>query len=186
MDSQTKRTSTELAETSPKPRRRLTVAFVVVHLLLIPLFAFPINLFPSPQLRELLAPYIVCIGLNEIWDTFAPYPKSAELYLKAVVTTADGKTQTYRFPRMDELSFFERYRKERYRKFEESVLCGDCSGLWPDIEKEAARRVLSSTGIPYKVVLVEAASSIDPKTGASVDESHAKPTVLSEQSVDPE
>lgn len=125
-----------------------------------------------------------CVGLNEQWDTFAPNPKSAELYLKAVVVTLKENTRIYSFPRMEELSFSERYRKERYRKFTESVLCNDCSGLWPDIEREVARRSIDLTDPPDRVILLKFESPVDPKTGAVGNDAQAKPTVLSERSIE--
>jgi hypothetical protein len=162
------------------------MAFVALHLAAITLFSLPIELFPFITLRRLLAPYMRCVGLNEMWNTFAPDPKSAEQYLKAVVVTLNGNTEVYSFPRMEELSFYERYRKERYRKFAESVLCNDCSGLWPDIEKEVARRAMDPIDPPVRIILIKFESPIDPKTGAIGDETHAKPTVLAGQSIEPE
>jgi hypothetical protein len=121
-----------------------------------------------------------------MWNTFAPNPKDAEQYLKAMVITTNGETKVYSFPRMEELSYFERYRKERYRKFVESVLCADCSGLWPDIEREIARRVANPHDPPDRIILIKFESPISPKTGAIGDEARAKPTVLSEQTIEPE
>ena len=165
--------------------RHLRTAFVVFHLIVITAFATPANIFPLNALRNLLAPYALCIGLNEAWDTFAPNPKSSEQYVKAIVLTAGGDTRVYSFPRMEELSTLERYREERYRKFVESIVCKDCSGLWPDIEKAVARRKENSADSPAKVILVDFESSIDPLSGAIGDDAHAKPTVLSEQWIEP-
>jgi hypothetical protein len=167
-------------------RRRLAMVFVAINLAAITVYSLPVEVFPFAALRCLLAPYMRCVGLNQMWDTFAPNPKSEEQYLKALVVTLKGNTEVYSFPRMEELSFFERYRKERYRKFAESILCDDCSGLWPDIEKEIARRVKNPTDPPDRVILIKFASPIDPKTGAIGDDAHAKPTVLAEQSIEPE
>jgi hypothetical protein len=165
-------------------RRRLVMVFVLLHLVAISLFSLPVEAFPFTALRGLLAPYMRCVGLNEMWNTFAPNPKSAEQYLKAVVVTLNGDIEVYSFPRMEELSFYERYRKERYRKFAESALCNDCSGLWPDIEKEVARRAMNPLDPPDRVILLKFESPIDPKTGAVGDEAHAKPTVFAEKSIE--
>lgn len=123
--------------------------------------------------------------MNETWDTFAPRPKAAEQYLKAVVQMESGDTKIYSFPRMEDLSWGARYQKERYRKFIESVLCRECSGLWPDIERSVAAREFDPVDPPDKVILIEFKSVIDPSTGAIGSEAAAKPTVLSELYVEP-
>jgi hypothetical protein len=165
--------------------RRLVIAFLAFNLACIFAFGLPPDLLPLEWLRTLLAPYMRATGLNEMWDTFAPSPKSAEQYLKAVVITEKGNTRVYSFPRMEQLSYFDRYRDERYRKFVESVLCKDCSGLWPDIDKEVARRMNDPSDPPIRVILVKFESPIDPKTGAIGDDAHAQPTALAEHSIDP-
>ena len=169
-----------------RARHRIAAIFVAVHLVVISLFSFPMNFPPLNALRDFFAPYVRCIGLNETWNTFAPNPKSAEQYLKAVVITVHDETKVYSFPRMENLSYFERYRKERYRKFAESVLCKDCSGLWPDLEREVARRMANPNDLPDRIILIKFESPIDPKTGAIGDEAHAKPTILAEQTIEPE
>ena len=126
-----------------------------------------------------------CIGMNETWNTFSPDPKASEQFMKALVVTVRGKTEVYSFPRMENLSFTERYRQERYRKFVESVLCPDCAGLWPDIERAVARREGTPMDPPDKVILVKFESPIDPKRGLLGEDSHAKPTALSEIFIEP-
>ena len=48
---------------------------------------------------------------------FAPNPAMANAYLEAEVTFRDGSRATWPFPRMDRMGYFERFRKERYRKW---------------------------------------------------------------------
>lgn len=167
-------------------KERLVVAFVCFHIVVIFIFAFPIDFLPVRALRNLVAPYVVCIGLTESWDMFAPDPKSTDQFLKAIVFRASGQTDIYSFPRMEELTLWERYRKERYRKFTESLLCNECSGLWPDVEKAVARRENKPADPPVKVVLIKFESPIDPKAGAVGDDAAAKSTVLSELFIQPE
>jgi hypothetical protein len=150
------------------------------------LFSLPGSSFPFPALREFLAPGMRCFGLPEMWDLFAPNPRATELYLQAVVTTQKGKTSVYALPRMEDLSYFDRYRKERYRRFAESVVCDICAGLWPDIDREIARRSMNPADPPDRVTLMKFESPIDPKTGVNGDDTHAKSTVLSELTIAPE
>jgi hypothetical protein len=166
--------------------RLVLSGFIALNLIAITIFSLPVEAFSLGALRKLLSPYTRCVGLTEMWDTFAPDPKSAEQYLKAAVVSVSGITRIYSFPRMEELSFAERYRKERYRKFVESVLCQDCAGLWPDVAREVARRVAEPEYPPDRVILIEFKSSIDPRTGALGDESHTKPSILAEQFIEQE
>lgn len=167
-------------------RSFLVKGFVVLSLVAITLFSLPLDSFPFPALRRFLAPGMRCFGLSEMWDMFAPNPRSAEQYLKAIVVTQKGETTIYSLPRMEDLSFFDRYRKERYRRLTESVLCNICGGLWPDIEREVARRSMNPADPPVRVTLIKYESPIDPKTGATGDDAHATSTVLSELSIAPE
>jgi hypothetical protein len=48
---------------------------------------------------------------------FAPNPPAVNSYLEAEVTLRDGTTTVWKFPRMDRMGYFERCRKERYRKW---------------------------------------------------------------------
>lgn len=160
--------------------------FVAFHLVAILAFALPLGIVPA-NLLGFLSPYVRCVGLNEMYDTFAPNPKSGEQFLKAIVFARSGNTEVYSFPRMEDLSPWERYSQERYRKFTESVMCKDCSGLWPDIEKEAARRVpMSPSDPPGRVILVRFDSPIDPVRDLVGDDADAKPTIVSQQTIGPE
>lgn len=183
--------STQQTANGKRPRswmRWFAIVFAGFHVAAIVLFAIPIDIWPARIFRELTVPYMRCIGMTETWDMFAPNPKSEEQFLKAIVTTAGGRTEIYSFPRMEDLPPSQRYGKERYRKFSESILCSDCAALWPDIEKGIARREFAANPFdpPDKVILVKFASPIDPKTGLLGSEASAKPTVLTELFVRPE
>jgi hypothetical protein len=104
-----KRISAVSVQSQSSTSHRLLAGFIAVNLIAISIFSLPVELFPFTALRGLLAPYMCCVGLNEMWNTFAPNPKSAEQYLKAVVVTLHGDTEVYSFPRMEELSFFEMF-----------------------------------------------------------------------------
>lgn len=56
-------------------------------------------------------------GLWQAWNMFAPNPAMSNVYLEAQVTLSDGSRATWKFPRMAELGYFDRYRMERYRKW---------------------------------------------------------------------
>jgi hypothetical protein len=106
-------------------------------------------------------------------------------YVKAVVVTRDRKIHVWAFPRMEELSFGERYRKERYRKFTEVMLQEKNAAIWPDIAKHIARSFNNQTDPPDKVFLIQYQREITP----GADETHEpilKTTILFEDYVQPE
>ena len=171
-------------------RKRIVVAFVAFHLAALVLFAIPVEVQPVPALRDLVAPYMRCIGMTDTWNMFAPNPKSGEQFLRAIVITRSGQYKLYSFPRMEELPLATRYRQERYRKFAESVICRECSPLWPDIGRAVARREMDPADPPDRVLLVKFESPIDAPGGAGKgalgEDAAAQPTVLAQYSVQPE
>src|ERR1700689_2462600 len=97
-------------------------AFLIFHILAICCWCMP---FGSPFIaacRETLRPYFVWSGLFQSWDMFSPLPKSANAYMEALVLYKDGSTTIWSFPRMEQLTLTEKYSKERYRKFVETIL----------------------------------------------------------------
>lgn len=179
----------DAASETAKPgslRKKIVVAFVAFHLFVIALFSIPLEKGFIETLRVPFKPYVICLGMTESWRMFAPNPKSSEQFFKAVVMTAHGRSEVYSFPRMEDLSYSERYREERYRKFQEEVVCSECSGLWPDIEKRVARLKSTPSDPADRVILVKFESRIDPKTGLTGDDAQAVPSVLSELFLEPE
>ena len=69
------------------------------------------------MVRSRLAAYVMPFGFGQRWDMFAPNPPLSNNYLEAEVTFADGSRQTWRFPQLNQLGYFQRYRRERHRKW---------------------------------------------------------------------
>jgi hypothetical protein len=159
--------------------------FILFHLIAITCWAVPSNFWLVAGVRELVRPYMLWTGLFQSWDTFAPDPLAVNSYVKAVVVTRDRKIHVWAFPRMEELSFGERYRKERYRKFTEVMLQEKNAAIWPDIAKHIARSFNNQTDPPDKVFLIQYQREITP----GADETHEpilKTTILFEDYVQPE
>jgi hypothetical protein len=142
--------------------------FILFHLIAITCWAIPTNFWLAAGVRELVRPYMLWTGLFQSWDTFAPDPLEVNSYVKAVVVTRDRRIHIWAFPRMEELSFGERYRKERYRKFAEVMLQQKNAAIWPDIAKHIARSFNSQTDPPDKVFLIQYQTDITP----GADETH--------------
>jgi hypothetical protein len=135
------------------------------------------------EVKELVRPYMVWSGLFQTWDMFAPDPKSINSYVRAVVITQDRHIKVWNFPRMEELSFGERYRKERYRKFAE-VLPEKEEVLLPDVAGHLARLFNSQADPPYKVLLIQFRADIRPGADKSAEPVY-KPNLFYEGYVEP-
>jgi hypothetical protein len=158
--------------------------FILFHLIAITCWAVPVNFSAVRELREIIRPYMLWTGLYQSWDMFAPNPKSINSYIKAVVFTQDRHMKVWTFPRMEELSFGERYPKERYRKFAEMLPDQKNEALWPGVAAHVARLFNNPLDPPDKVVLIEFRADIKP----GADESAApvpEPNVFYEGYVEP-
>ena len=159
--------------------------FILFHLVAITCWAIPLDFAVLRGVRELVAPYMRWAGLFQSWDTFSPNPKPDNSYIKAVVITQNHHMHVWAFPRMEQLSFGERYRKEKYRKFTEVLPEQKNAALWPDIAKHLAWQFKSQTDPPDKVLLIQFQTDIKP----GIDEADApspKPNIFYEDYVQPE
>jgi hypothetical protein len=164
-------------------RRALISAFILVHLIAITLWAIPYDFPFIVKARDLIQPYMRWTGLFQTWDMFAPNPIPTNTYIKAVVITEHHYIYTWDYPRMDQLGFGERYRKERYRKFEENLLQDRTSLLLADVTKHIARFYNDPNDPPEKVILLKYETAIRPWEEGN--EQPPAPSVLFEDYIEP-
>jgi hypothetical protein len=134
--------------------------FLMFHILAITCWCMPLS---SPFIgvcRDALRPYFVWSGLFQSWDMFSPQPKATNSYMEALVLYKDGSTKIWSFPRMEQLTLTEKYSKERYRKFVETILDNKNAALWPDVARYVAQLPEIRAGQPQKVMLVAKWSDI--------------------------
>lgn len=82
--------------------------------------------------RDYGAPYYTeSLGFWQYWDMFAPNPAQEDIWLDAEVLFADGTTQIVPYPRMKTMGLFEKFLKERYRKYGERLNNPNYSWKWP-------------------------------------------------------
>ena len=143
-------------------RRSALSVFILFHLIAITCVALPANFSALNTVRELVQPYMLWIGLFQTWDMFGPDPRATNSYVKAVVITQDHHMHVWAFPRMEELSFAEKYQKERYRKFLDVLPGPQNAPLWPDVAKHVAMQFSKQNDPPDKVLLIEFQSDIHP------------------------
>src|ERR1700728_2803600 len=128
--------------------------FLIFHILAISCWCMPLSSPFIAVCRDALRPYFVWSGLFQSWDMFSPLPKATNAYMEALVLYKDGSTTMWSFPRMEQLSLTDRYSKERYRKFVETVLVESSSPLWPDVARYVARMPEIRENGPQKIMLV--------------------------------
>ncbi len=128
-------------------------AFLIFHILAISCWCLPLD---SPLIllcKEKVRPYFLWSGLFQSWDMFSPSPKAANTYVDATVIYKDGTRTTWAFPRMEQLSLTERYFKERYRKFSETLTLNENDPMLADIARRVAR-LNSTPAHPVKTVIL--------------------------------
>ena len=86
-----------------------------------------------------ISAYLQTTGTWQYWDMFAPDPSRADVYGDAEIEMLDGTKRAVGYPRMYRLSLFDRYLKERYRKFYERAGDGQNAYLWPMFAATLAR-----------------------------------------------
>jgi hypothetical protein len=137
-------------------------ALLLFHILAIACWAFPIDTPLIVNLRNAVKPYMLWSGLFQRWNMFAPEPAKVDFYIEAEITLHDGEKRTWIFPRMEKLSYAQRYAKERYRKYMEYLRQDSYSALWPDAARHIARFYINPSNPPVFVILARYWSEIGP------------------------
>ena len=161
-------------------------AFLIFHIVAIACWAIPFNNPLSDACRNLVRPYFIWSGVFQTWDMFAPNPKSKNAYAEAVVIYKDGATEMYSFPRMELLSVGERAFKERYRKYEETLINSQYAELWPDAARRVGRMYANRASPPQRVMLVVRWSDIMPREDGGYDRGPWNADVFYSYEVKPE
>jgi hypothetical protein len=148
-------------------RRGLISAFLLFQLVAIVCWAWPFSVPVMQDVKELTRPYLLWTGLFQSWDFFAPNPKSTNSFVEAVVITRDRHQLIWAFPAMERLSYFERYREERYRKFTEALPDPKNAPLWPRIAQRIAQKFQNPADPPQVVLLINVSAPIAPGASAA-------------------
>jgi hypothetical protein len=141
-------------ETANLSWKRLAInAFLIFHMVGVACWSLPLTNPLAVSYKNLIRPYFLWAGLFQSWDMFSPTPKFVNTYVEAIVLRTDGNTQIWRFPRMEKMGFIDRYTKERYRKFVETINNDSSAALWPDVARFIARHADPSP-VPVNMVLL--------------------------------
>lgn len=133
--------------------------FVCFHVVAVASWALTSPTSTAPlgrMVRTRLGPYMEATALRQQWSMFAPNPLMENVRLEAEVSFQDGARTTWRFPRVQEMGYFERYRAERHRKWaSERVAAGRPPTIVLDAAAQyVARQVAPPGNPPRKVELV--------------------------------
>jgi hypothetical protein len=135
-----------------RTQRIVINAFVIFHIVALTCWALPVANPLMVWCKNEVRPYLVWAGLFQFWDMFSPSPKTVNTYLEAIILYEDGNTRGWRFRRMEQLSFTDRYVKERYRKFAEVLNSDTYAALRPDAARWIARQ--NAGPVPIKMILL--------------------------------
>ena len=109
----------------------------------------------KPRVEKFVSPVFRSLGLWQSWEMFAPSPRKEDIYVDTIITFPDGHRDTRNLARMWTMGYFERYRKERHRKFfNDHIRSDNQSQNWPQLATWLAKDTTESTGIrPTKIEL---------------------------------
>ena len=161
-------------------RRGAISAFLLFNLVAIACVSIPLQALSGA--KEMFMPYMRWSGLFQSWDMFAPDPQSLNSHLKAVVITRDRHIKVWPFPRMEDLSYGQRFLHERDRKFAEILPQPQFAPLWPDVASHVAGFFNDPADPPQKVFLIQFGSAIQP--GAAQEET-PRPNVFYDDYLQP-
>jgi hypothetical protein len=97
-------------------RRLVVSAFVILHLSALTLWTMP----PCAIKERFQSPcryYMLPLGLWQWWAIFAPDPSRSTLLLDAEVVDAKGMRHVYEFPRIADLTWWQKIPRYRNPKF---------------------------------------------------------------------
>jgi len=92
------------------------------------------------RLNRLMSPICQAFNLSQNWKLFSPDLREINFCSHALIEFEDGTTKLYEFPRLEEMSGFEAYRRQKLGKlFQDSMPWPDFSLFWPDVARFIAR-----------------------------------------------
>lgn len=134
--------------------RSLVNAFIVFNIVAIVFYSQPYAYQPRVLINDVTGGYMRLLGVWASWDMFAPNPRSIRVRMDAIVTLRDGTQKTWTFPQMEQLSLFDRIRKERYRKWAHDNIRLDTETLaWEPTARYVARQFNDPKNPPVAVQL---------------------------------
>ena len=134
--------------------RSLINAFIILNVVAIVFWSQPFSYRPQFLVKEITAGYMRFCGIWQEWNMFAPQPRSIRIRMDSTVNLRDGTKKTWTFPQMDQMTLWERCRKERFRKWaHDSVRVDAEARLWEPTARYIARQFADPDNPPVAVQL---------------------------------
>ena len=135
--------------------------FILVHIYIMAAWGLPGSSFRTGLVQP-VQDYVIQTGLWHSWDMFSPDPLSVNFRVEAEITYADGSKGIWEFPRMEEFGMWQRFQKERYRKWRERVRQDAFGTVWTDTTRYIARLHNNPTNPPKRIALIRRWEPITP------------------------
>lgn len=104
-------------------------------------------------------------GLEQSWALFSPTIRDMNYHTVGVVTLKDGSKLIWEPPRMDKLDIWERFQKEKYRKWGvDSLPWKPFKEFWPYMARYVGRQVQNQENPPVQFSLLLYWTKIPPPT----------------------
>lgn len=132
------------SQTVAAPSRPIKIAVVLAACAYV--VGTGVYLSPPNPVRDAIGTQLVTVwhilGLGQGWSVFAPNLRRYNPHATATITFADGSTTLYEFPRMEKMSLAEKFRKEKWRKFDvDNMPWSTAAAYHEDVARYVAREV---------------------------------------------
>jgi hypothetical protein len=121
-------------------KRAVLNVFIGLHVFALFFWGLPDGPFRNRMIKP-VEKYFVFSGLWHTWTMFAPMPLIVHFDVRGEVKYRDGSVAEWIAPRMEDLSIWDRVRKERFRKWREKVRTNDYRAVWPETARFIAREM---------------------------------------------
>jgi hypothetical protein len=106
---------------------------------------------------------LLLLGLWQSWDMFSPDPRTVDICVELRCTNRDGTSDRRMLSDMVAMGYYERWQKDRWRKyFNDHLRLDDRRALWQPFAEYAARRLREEGHDPAAIELVRWWRPCDP------------------------
>jgi hypothetical protein len=144
--------------------QRWPTILVVGYALVAFSWTMPAGLFPpKPAIDQVAEGPLLLLGLWQSWDMFSPDPRTVDICVELRCTNRDGTSDRRMLSDMVAMGYYERWQKDRWRKyFNDHLRLDDRRALWQPFAEYAARRLREEGHDPAAIELVRWWRPCDP------------------------
>ena len=127
-------------------------------------WTMPASLFPpKPVIDQMAVGPLLLLGLWQSWDMFSPDPRAIDICVELRCANRDGTSDRRMLSDMVAMGYYERWQKDRWRKyFNDHLRLDDKHALWQPFAEYAARRLREEGHDPAEIELVRWWRPCDP------------------------